>query len=332
MGLPERDFVKIICAAGTEDTKIVHNIALVYTLAGADCIDMALNPEVVSSAQSGVEKALAIAKKWGLERSAPILCVSLGMEGDQHVRKARVTDIGRAMSEVDKKRLVASCPTRAIINDSQGVRVVENLCIGSGRCALIKSGAIEFYNIKRDLADILPKCKAAGASMFELHANEGPDDEVLAKWTLMNKVLADGYLSMCIGRSFKSNKEIVERIQKIQAISRERTLIQADGNPMTGDSDTINCTLQAVAMGDIVRKMKNPPLVILSGGTNSKTVELARHAGVLINGVSFGSYARKLVYNYIVMDGLESKEAELQNAVQTATAFVDKIRSELRGN
>lgn len=328
MSLRERDFVKIICAAGTEDPLIVKNIALIYTLAGADCIDMAANPSIVKAARAGVELAKSLALKFGKgEASEPILCISFGVKGDQHVRKARVTEIGKGLVALTKV-----CPTNAIVGGTNGepVRVIEPLCIGAGKCALVKPGAIEFYTPERNLREILPLCKAEGAAMFELHANAGTDEEVVEDWQLMNEVNPGGYLSMCIGRSYKSNKEILERVEKIRAISGQRTIIQADGNPMTGESDSMNCGLQAVAMGDIIRKMRNPPFVLLSGGTNAKSVELAKFSGVLLNGISFGSYARKIVYKYITMAGLEGKEEELREAVGLASEFVGKIKSDLR--
>ena len=77
--------------------------------------------------------------------------------------------------------------------------------------------------------------------------------------------------------------------------------------------------------------MKNPPFVILSGGTNVKTVQLAKTAGVLINGISFGSYARKIVYKYITTEGLGAREDELKEAVRIASDFVSKVKADLRG-
>jgi len=328
VSLKERDFVKIICAAGTEDPKIVRNIALIYTLAGADCIDIAANPSIVKAACEGREAAIKIAEKMGVPvPKPPLFCISFGIEGDQHVRKARVTEIGKNLFSLTKV-----CPTGAIVGGTNGepVRVIEPLCIGAGKCALVRQGAIEFYTLKRNLPELLPLCKAEGADMFELHSNAGVDEEIVATWKLMNSINPDGFISMCIGRSYKSNKEVLERIEKIRAISGERTIIQTDGNPMTGESESINSGLQAVAMGDLVRKMKNPPFVILSGGTNMKTVQLAKVAGVLINGISFGSYARKIVYKYITMEGLLAKETELKEAVIIASEFVSKVKADLR--
>jgi hypothetical protein len=55
-----RDYVKIICGAGNEDPTIVHNICLIYSLAGADCFDVSCNPSIVASARRGIEQAFKI--------------------------------------------------------------------------------------------------------------------------------------------------------------------------------------------------------------------------------------------------------------------------------
>ncbi|MFA6048906.1 MAG: ferredoxin family protein [Candidatus Micrarchaeia archaeon] len=325
--LDKRDFVKIICAAGNEDPLVVHNISMLYAAAGADCIDVAANPKIVEAAKKGIEKGLAMAGRNETARQPPMLCVSVGLEGDQHVRKARVTELGKNCIE-----LTRVCPSRAITGgkDGEPVRVITESCIGCGKCEAVKEGAIEFYSPKHDLGAILPECKAAGADMFELHANSGTDEEVLTAWNAINAITPDGFISICLGRGRLSDQQLTERVGKVQAISGKRTMVQADGVPMTGLSDSVNGTLQAVATGDIVLKMKNPPIVILSGGTNDKTAELAGMAGVPINGVSFGSNARRRVYRFITLEGLESKTAELGEAIGFAAGFVGKVKDDLR--
>jgi hypothetical protein len=85
-------------------------------------------------------------------------------------------------------------------------------------------------------------------------------------------------------------------------IAGDRLIIQADGVPMSGGSDDLNTTLQAVAIADIIQKdliekdknFKNLP-ILLSGGTNSFTGELANSAKIKYGGISMGTHARKIV-------------------------------------
>ena len=60
--------------------------------------------------------------------------------------------------------------------------------------------------------------------------------------------------------------------------------------------------MQAVATAEIVQNANLPVYIMLSGGTNSKTAELARMCGIDFNGIAVGSYARKIVSNYVASD------------------------------
>ena len=68
---------------------------------------------------------------------------------------------------------------------------------------------------------------------------------------------------------------------------------------MSGGRDDYNTTLQAIATADIVAKFNLPVHILLSGGTNSKSIELSKMSGVATAGVSIGTFARHLVYEYI---------------------------------
>ena len=57
-------------------------------------------------------------------------------------------------------------------------------------------------------------------------------------------------------------------------------------------------TLQAVATAEIVQNEKFPVYIMLSGGTNSKTAELANMCGINYHGIAIGSYAREIVRKY----------------------------------
>jgi len=95
---------------------------------------------------------------------------------------------------------------------------------------------------------------------------------------------------------------------------------------MGGGKDDYNTTLQAVAIADIVQKSKLPVMILLSGGTNSKTAELAKKCGVRFNGVSIGTFARKLIYEYIKSDDFESNEKLIKKAVDVAEKLVKDNR------
>ena len=103
------------------------------------------------------------------------------------------------------------------------------------------------------------------------------------------------------------------------------TIIQADGIPMSGGADDYKTTLQAVAMAEIIQNANLPVYLTLSGGTNSKTVELCHQCGIYPHGIAIGSWARKIIKPYIELyDFWENAEAQTK-AIETAQKLVSSI-------
>ena len=75
-----------------------------------------------------------------------------------------------------------------------------------------------------------------------------------------------------------------------------------------------------------------PAYIMLSGGTNSKTAKLAQMCGVNANGVAIGSYARKIVRDYIVRDDFYTDTYVLNDALQIAKKLVDDTLSYMGEN
>jgi hypothetical protein len=111
-------------------------------------------------------------------------------------------------------------------------------------------------------------------------------------------------------------------VKTVYEISKDRMIIQADGDPMSGGDDDYNSTLQAIATADVILKSKVPVIITVSGGTNSKTRELADLCHVVINGVSIGSFARKIVRKYISVDEFDTDEIIVMKAAETAERLV----------
>lgn len=103
------------------------------------------------------------------------------------------------------------------------------------------------------------------------------------------------------------------------------TIIQADGFPMSGGDDNYKSTLQAVATAEIVMNEKLPVYLMLSGGTNGKTTELARMCEISYNGVAIGSYARKIVKRYIQRPDFWTNPNVLNSALEFAKPLVDSV-------
>ena len=55
--LKQGTWFKLICGASFQDLPAIHNLSLVYSLAGVDCIDVAADPTVVEAARGGMAAA-----------------------------------------------------------------------------------------------------------------------------------------------------------------------------------------------------------------------------------------------------------------------------------
>jgi len=324
-------YFKVVCGAGNEDPEEVYRLSLVYTLAGALGIDVSANVQVVEAAMRGVDRALDLAGPMGVEIvTRPFINVSVGLKGDPHVRKARILEANCTGCGL----CLDACDQEAVGDDPY--QVITARCIGCGQCAgACEFEAIEFYTRKVDFHDILPRCIQAGAENLELHAIIADDEAVMEDWRIINQVLPDQFVSMCLDRSQLGNERLRRRIHLAKELAGERLMIQADGAPMSGGADDFRTTLQAVATADEVQKMNLGARILVSGGTNRKTGELVRLCGLTVHGVSVGTNARNLVRAEIKQPDFDTNSELVKTALDKAGRLVranmDPIRRDGHG-
>ena len=147
------------------------------------------------------------------------------------------------------------------------------------------------------MQEVLPPILELGIDCLEFHAMGLDEVEIETKWDYINSVYS-GMLSICTSRGKLGDEQMIARIKKMIANRAPyTTIVQADGFPMSGGEDDFKTTLQTVATAEIVQNANLPVYLLLSGGTNSKTAELARMCGINYNGIAIGSFARKIVKN-----------------------------------
>lgn len=292
------NYFKLVCGAGNEDADEVEFLCFIYTFAGCAGFDVSASPLIVSSAKKGIDCALEKAKELKIViPHIPFITVSVGMPGDHHVRKAIINT-----NCVECNLCIPVCPTDAI---PANLKIIPELCIGCGNCEAAcppAANAISYEHNSKQLLDILPKCIEAGAESIELHAGVADNDSTIKEWNVVSDSVPNGMISMCLDRKHLSNETLIERIRSAKEIADDRLIIQADGIPMSGGRDDYNTTLQAVSIADVInkelkgkdQKFKNMPILI-SGGTNSFTGDLARQCGVHFNGITIGTHARKTI-------------------------------------
>jgi ferredoxin len=323
--LSKSKYFKLVCGAGNENAKEVYRLSLIYTLAGCNGFDVSATPEIVKACLQGIEQAYELAQKLNKKiEIKPFITVSVGMSGDHHVRKAYIVD-----DCVECGLCVPACPTDAIPDD---YNIIRELCIGCGHCEAAcppKIAAVRYEHNEKLLEEILPVCIETGAENIELHAAIPDDDMILKEWEIVSKCQPNNFISMCLDRFHLSNYGLINRIKQAKEIAGDRLIIQADGVPMSGGTDDFNTTLQAIAIADIINKdlikkekgYKHLP-ILLSGGTNGKTGEMARLCNIPYSGISIGTHARKIVKQYLENDNFESDYNSLAKAVTVAEELI----------
>ncbi|HOP86744.1 MAG TPA: 4Fe-4S binding protein [Syntrophorhabdaceae bacterium] len=326
--LEQRRVFKLVCGAGNEDPEEVRRLSMIYTLAGAIIHDVSANTDIVKAAAKGIDDAYALADNFKININIrPYINVSIGIKGDPHIRKAYII----TEKCIGCGSCADVCRQEAIIKKGEWL-VEEYRCIGCGDCENVcPSSAIYFTFKKPDFKKILPECVDAGCEIMELHGVSEDDEAVMNDWLLLNEIITDNFISVCLDRSLLSNKHLIQRIKKMYDITGERMIVQADGVPMSGEGDDFNTTLQAVACADIVIKSGIPVIVLISGGTNSKSGILAKQCGVNAHGISVGSYARKIVRPFIKNENFMYDKDLIKKSIEIAQHLVKSNMDALNG-
>lgn len=295
---------KLVCGAGNEDASEVEKLVALYSAAGCRFFDLSAKPEIVDAA------------KCGLADREGYLCVSVGIKGDPHVRKAQI-DYEKCAGCHKCEEI---CPQKTI----KHCKVKTSRCIGCGKCySVCRHGAVSFLSENKDLREVLPPLIEKGIDCIELHAMGDNDDEVYEKWGYINQIY-DGILSICTARGHLSEEKMISRIKEMISLRKPyTTIVQADGFPMSGGKDDFKTTLQAVATAEIIQNAKLPVYTMLSGGTNSKTSELAKMCSIDYNGIAIGTFARKIVSRYIEREDFLRNEYVFNEALKLVRPLIN---------
>ncbi|MEH2082528.1 MAG: LdpA C-terminal domain-containing domain [Nostoc sp.] len=354
--LKQGDWFKLICGASFQHLPAVRSLTLAYTLAGADCIDVAADPAVIAAAQSGLQAAKSLARdaqKRGFDYKGnlPFLMVSLNDGEDPHFRKAEFnphecpTDCPRPCERI--------CPAQAIVFDSikeDFSGVVSEKCYGCGRCIPIcPYGRIYTASYVTTPEAIAPLVMSTGVDAVEIHTKVGRLAEfeqlwqAISPWSDRLKLLA---ISCPDGEGMI---DYLKALYDLIAPIKGALIWQTDGRPMSGDIGD-GTTIAAVKLGEKVLAAKLPGYVQLAGGTNRYTVAKLKAMGLLkeaegegaggrgenfspllpapcspasIAGVAYGSYARVLLSP--ILEQLENKEVSNTNVKATVRLEEDEV-------
>ena len=336
---------KLICGASFQHLPAVRNLTLAYTLAGADCIDVAADPAAVAAAKEALQvaseiQAQTLNRRFGGE-GLPLLMVSLNDGEDPHFRKA---EFNPAECPADCWRPCEKiCPAEAIVFESAGEGVsgvIDQRCYGCGRCLPIcPSQLIYTRSYVSAPAAIAPLILESGADALEIHTQVGREADFARLWSSISPWVNE---LKVIAISCPDGDGLIDYLRTLYQIISPLPcplIWQTDGRPMSGDIGT-GTTRAAVKLGQKVLAAQLPGFVQLAGGTNAHTVSKLKASGLmrehgknlsipdapLIAGIAYGSYARVLLSP--VLEQLETMQTDrallIPVAVASSTAS-DKI-------
>ena len=308
--LENKTFFKLICGAGNEDCESVKRLVYVYAKAGCKVFDLSAKAEVLQSAKEGV----ALANSENVH-----FCISIGIRGDKHISKAEVN----SSKCITCGNCTRNCPNSAIYPPNL---IDEKKCIGCGKCAeKCPANAIKMYEKDINIQKVLPELINNGAEIIELHIMGHDKKDLDYKWNIINRC-SPQMASICIDRENFGNKEVLSRIREMAETRKPyTTIIQADGVPMSGSKDDYKTTLQAAAMAEIIQNANLPVYLTLSGGTNSKTMELCHQCGIYPHGIAIGSWARKIIKEYTELSDFWENKGAQEEAVNLAKGLIESV-------
>ena len=271
---------KIIFGAKNTDTKKLKEVVEIYAKASADIFDVCADAKIIKIAKNVIAK-LSLDK-------APLICASITLNNDKHSQKAKINDEKCCKCT----RCVNICPQKTIDYKKGKVVVKTAGCVGCGKCQTVcPNAAMKLYSFNQSFEEQFEQAKIA--DYIEIHTN-GQDENLFEVFEFLNQNY-NGEIGICISQN-PNAKEKIKIIKKIRDIILPKKLIvQADGNAISGFDNEIKTTQKAIEECKNFQNIENI-IIIASGGTNLKTAELARSEGIRLDGIAWGSYARKILF------------------------------------
>lgn len=293
---------KFVLGLGNNAMNQISKLCGLYALAGADIFDLSPNIKSLYAAKDGILAA-------GLNPNDFKYCISIGIKGDKHIKKAYILD--KKCNNCSK--CITICPQNAILKGNNHPEIDWSKCIGCAKC---KNSCIKFKDFKTNLNKVAKEFKNEKIDMVELHISTENEQYIIKNWKYILKNFSCEK-SICIDRSKYGDEKLLKLVKKLIKLNPDKTIIQADGTAMSGDTE-ISSTLQAIAHAQIYKDL--PAKIFISGGTNHYTNSLAKSLGIRYDGITMGSFARNSV-----KDAVEN--GETSKAIAIAKEIVAYVKN-----
>lgn len=316
-------WVKWIAGASNQDLAAIEDLAGLYALAGAHCLDVAADGAVVAAARRGISWAEA----HGAAR--PWLMVSLSDGHDPHFRKAWFDP--RRCPPSCPRPCERVCPALAIGERATGAPgVLAERCYGCGRCLpACPLGLIEERSLVLAPDAVAPLLAALRPEAVELHTSPGRQQAFERR---LDQLLASALPLRRVAVSASAEVPVAELWQRFDSLRARglRPLWQLDGRPMSGDVGD-GTARAAVALLARRRQAMPPGPLQLAGGTNGRSLPLLEATPALARacaGVAFGGVARRLLQPLLLQT--QSRGVALRHDPELLRQALELARSLLR--
>lgn len=298
--LQQGRWFKLICGASYQHLPSIRNLSLIYTLAGADCLDVAADKAVIHSALEGIKiaqnyRSSAITKGYN-PHTEPFLMVSINDGEDPHFRKAHFNP---NLCSIECPRPCEKiCPAEAIKFNHLHQGIIEELCYGCGRCLPIcPINIIDTTSTIISTKEVLQWLDILPISAIEIHTQQGHLENFIEVWEIVKPRLPQLKL---IAISCPYTDTVTDYLTQIYQYIHPVNIPliwQTDGRPMSGDigSGTTHLTIKYAQK---VKETNLSGFIQLAGGTNEYTVEKLNALNLIpsvVSGVAYGSKGRKII-------------------------------------
>ncbi len=330
---------KLICGASFQHLPAIRTLALVYAIAGADCVDVAADPAIISTAREAFAIAQTLfpeAHRRGYTPTTPWLMVSLNDGEDPHFRKAEFcatncpSNCPRPCEKV--------CPAQAITFSDRYSGVIDDLCYGCGRCVPIcpiEQISTRSYIYTPEI--ISPLLLQSGIDAIEIHTQVGRFDDFARVW---NSIAPWVDQLKLIAISCPDDAHLIDYLQTLHDLISPlpcALIWQTDGRPMSGDIGN-GATRACIKLGQKVLNANLPGFVQLAGGTNRSTVSKLNSLNLLhngystdesrkISGIAYGSYARSLLLP--ILNHLEAMELQPMSTINPSLGTLSSNQTQI---
>jgi len=340
--LQQGHWFKLICGASYQHLPAVRNLVLAYTLAGADCIDVAADPAVIAVARDAIATAIDLSPK----TPHPVLMVSLNDGEDPHFRKATLNP-ERCPTDCSQP-CVTICPADAIIFPSPDGVLVDQ-CYGCGRCLPVCPIAqITTIAHTAKPETVGPLIEVGGVQALEIHTQVGRITEFQRLWQVLAPFISRLQVLAISCPDGEGLLDYLASLYDLMAPLPCPLIWQTDGRPMSGDIGD-GATRATVLLAEKVLQAQLPGYVQLAGGTNWHTIAKLKAKGLLhphlmvspsgikapqhhVAGIAYGSYARHQLatiqteLEMLPTHQLEDHPVLLQRAIAVAVSLVGELK------